>query len=300
MGFLAKLKQMFSSNIVYNSEEDVDLGVLYRNKTTKLKKGAFVLIEDKATCIVVHKGEITDFLYGKGKFRIAQEDMPKLFARAVTPKNEKEKIIKADLYFIKATAVEKFVFFSGKPFIIKSREYGKVSGNVEGLCSVTVTSVQDLFNWLFMIRRHFKTGKIDQIIAEQIGNTVCRALEKAKINVKDMVLRNANVKEYLNIELENAFEPIGLEVRDFDLKGIQFHKKFQDKINAIIQREYEKIDKNQTKYITINMNSAETSSEEKEEELILPNENSDIVCHNCGKSMDRGYRFCPHCGARRE
>ena len=297
MGLLAKLKQMFSSNIIYNPEDDIDLGVLYKNKTTKLKKGAYILIEDKATCIVVYKGNITDYLHGKGKFRIAKEDMPKLFARAVNQKNESDKIIKADLYFIKSTAVNKFLFFSEQMFV-KSREYGKISGKVEGLCSVTVTSVQDLFAWLFMIRRKFKTGRIDQIIAEQIGNTVCKAIEKSKIRVKELVLRNGSINDFLNIELETAFESIGLQVKNFELKGIQFHKKVQDKIDGIIQREYEKIDKNQVKYITVSMDS-NSSTTTSEEELILPNENSDAVCHHCGKKIDKGFGFCPYCGSSR-
>ena len=296
MGLLAKLKAMFSSNIVFSSEDFEELCVLYRNKTTKLKKGAYLLIEDKSVCIVAHKGDITDCLYGRGKFRIAKEDMPKLFSRAINKKNEEDKIIKAELYFIRPQALDKFFFFSDRPFIIKSKDYGRVIGNVEGFCTVSVTSVQDLFSWLFLIRRKFKTGTIDQIVAEQIGNTVCRAIEKSKLGIKDLVLKNSNINEYLDYELEKAFESIGLEVGHFDLKGIEFHKRNQDIVNAMLQREYEKIDKTQVKHITINMNSSSSEAEE----FVLENENADAVCTNCGEVLHESHKFCPKCGSPRK
>ena len=286
---------MFSSNIVYNSENDVLLGVLYKNKATKLKKGAFIVIEDKATCVIVYKSNIMDFLYGKGKFRIANEDMPRLFEKIETTKDKDSKFVKTELYFIKATQVDKFMFCSDRAFKIKSREYGKITGWVEGLCSITITSVKDLFDWLFMIKRKFKNGKIDDIISEQIGNAVCKVIEKSKLDVKDIILNNTNINELLNIELANSFEDLGFEVKNFNLKGIEFHRKVQEKVNAIIQREYEKVDRTKTKYMTI---SSMAGHVETESELVLENENSNKVCTNCGEVLDGGYEFCPHCGSR--
>ena len=292
MGLLAKLKQMFSSNIVYNSENDAEIGVLYKNKATKLKKGSYIVIEDKSTAVIVFKNSIMDYLYGKGKFKVAPEDMPRLFEKAVNERNEEDNTIKVDLYFIKSTSVDKFIFGSSKPFLIKSRDYGRISGQVDGMCDVTITNVKDLFHWLFLIKRHFKSGKIDEIISETIGNAICKAIERSKIDIKDIVLKNANINEYLNIELENAFEDLGFGVKNIYLKGMQFNAKVQDKINAIIQREYEKIDKTQTKYITINT----LVGGEEEKELVLPDENVGVICQNCGKELDPKFEFCPYCG----
>ena len=295
MGFLARLKQMFSNNIVYKDSVDSDLGVLYKNKAVKLRVGAFIVIEDDCTCAIVYKSNITDFLYGKGKFSITSEDMPKLFKK-VELKNAEPKDVKAELYFIKATTKKCFVFASSRPFIVRSREYGKIVGQVEGLCEVTITNAKDFFNWLFLIKRHFKNGKIDAIVSEQIGNAVSRAIEISRVDIKDIVLKNTNINDYLNIELEDTFEKLGFAVKNFYLKGMQFNSKTEDKINAIIERNYEKMDKQETKYITV------TTRAEREmnvnDKSVLDNENNSTICTNCGKMVDKYYEFCPHCGTR--
>lgn len=300
MGFLAKLKQMFSNNIIYKEPEDVNLGVLYKNKAVKMRVGAYLVVEDDCTCVVVYKSSITDFLYGKGKFRIGSDDMPKLFKKALTPKNPDPKDIKAELYFIKSTVKKCFVFASSRPFIIRSKDYGKIVGQVDGLCEVVITNAKDFFNWLFLIKRHFRNGVIDSIVSEQIGNAISRAIESSKVDIQDIVLKNVNINDYLNIELENTFDDLGFAVKNIYLKSLQFNSRTEEKINAIIERNYEKINKTETKYITVTTRAEREDGAETVRELNLENENSDIICHNCGKLVDRGYGYCPYCGSKIE
>ena len=299
MGLLARLKAMFSSNIVYTPSKDEELAVLYKNKTVDLKVGSFVVIEENATCVVVYKGQITDYLYGKGKFRVDKNDFPRLFDSAITEKNPNPNTIPVQLYFVKATDVEKFVFQSTKPFIIRSRDFGKVSGQLEGLCTVTIINVRDFFSWLFMIRKHFKTGKIDNIVAEQIGNLICRVIEKSKLDIKDIVLKNINLNEYINMEIIDSFESLGFAIKGVSLKGMMFNKSAQEKINALIQREYEKVSKTNTKYITISSSGEVVSDVVGQSYNNVPNI-ATITCPKCNGSYSKVYDFCPYCGAKKK
>ena len=287
MGLLAKIKQMFSSNIVYTHDEN-DVVVLYNNKSTKLKVGSYIVIENDCTAMIAYRNNITDYLFGKGKYKVASEDMPKLFLRGASGKKEGARNIKVDLYFVNNNLVERFNFASSRHFVIRSRQYGRIGGQVEGICKLHITSPRALFDWLYIIKRKFKNGKIDKIIGEQIGNAVCRALEKSKIDIKDIVLKNTNINEFLNVELENTFEDLGFEIKDVYLKGIQFDAKVQDKIDAIISKSYESVDKRETRRITVTTVGEDISEAQ-------PAINSQI-CSKCGKEYSNEFDFCPYCG----
>jgi len=299
MGFLAKLKAMFSHNIVYTPSNDEELAVLYKNKSVNLRVGSYIVIEENATCVIVHKGVITDYLFGKGKFRVDRNDLPRLFDAVQSGKNPDRKDIPCEVYFVKANKVEKFAFASSKPFIVRSAEFGKVVGQLEGVCNITITSVRDFFAWLFMIRRHFKTGKIDMIVSEQIGNLICKVIEKSKIDIKDMVLKNINMNEYINMEIIDSFEALGFEISDVALKGMQFKKSIQEKINAMLQREYEKVSKLNKKYITISSNG-EVVTEDSERAYNNVHNVTTTTCNECGGRYSIICEHCPYCGAKKK
>lgn len=299
MGFLAKLKAMFSNNIVYTPSKDEELAVLYKNRSVDLKVGSYIVIEENATCAVVYKGTVMDYLYGKGKFRVDKNDLPRLFDAAITEKNPNPRTIGAELYFVKSNDVEKFAFTSTKPFVIKSRDFGKVSGLLEGWCTISITSIRDFFSWLFLIRRHFKTGKIDSIVSEQIGNLISKVIEKSKLDIKDIVLKNINLNEYINMEIVESFDALGFQIKNVCLKGLTFKKGTQEKINALLQREYEKVSKTATKYITISSSGEAITEASERAGSNMPSITS-ITCAKCGGSYSKVYDFCPYCGAKKK
>ncbi len=299
MGFLARLKAMFSHNIVYTPSADEELAVLYKNKTVNLKVGSYIVIEENANCAIVYKGGITDYLYGKGKYRVDRNDLPRLFDAVVTEKNPDPKFIPAELYFVKCNMVERFNFASTKPFIMRSADFGKVVGQVEGVCNITITSIRDFFHWLFLIRKKFKTGRIDMIVSEQIGNLICKVVEKSKLDIKDIVLKNVNLNEYLNMEIYDSFEALGFEIKDVAIKGMEFKKGMQEKINALIQREYERVSKANKKYITISSAGEVMTEEGRRETSNVPNV-ATTICHNCGGRYNIMCDYCPYCGTKKQ
>ncbi len=251
MGLIAKLKKMFSNNIIYSSENLGDFGGLYLDNSTKLKVGSSIVIEDNTIGVVAYKGEVRDYIHGKGKFRVDERDLPHLFEKAITKKNPEPKKIKADLYFINTNPIEKFGYLGENSFLVRSKTLGKVKGCVEGVCTVQLVSVRNLFDWLFLIKTKWRVGAIERIISREIGNAVARVIEKSKVDIEDIILKKVNINDCINTFLENAFDDLGFKVSNVELIGIEFDKKVQPKVNALIMQEYERVTKSETKYITI-------------------------------------------------
>jgi len=251
MGIIAKLKHMFSNNIVYNSDNLIDLGGLYRDKSTKLKLGSSIVIEDKSVAVISYRGALLEYLHGQGKFRVDKTDMPHLFEKIVTKKDPDPKKVNVDLYFINTNPIVKFGYMGDKSFVVKSKKLGKVTGMVEGVCTLQITNVRNLFDWLYMIRTKWRVGSIEKVISREIGNIISRIIERSKVAVEDIVLKKVNINECINSAIENSFEDLGFKVNEVELIGITFNNKIQPKINALIMQEYERTARAETKYITI-------------------------------------------------
>ncbi|MBQ4558447.1 MAG: SPFH domain-containing protein [Clostridia bacterium] len=291
MGFLSALKQMFSNNIVINPDEYEDVTTLYDGRAVKLKIGANVVIENKATLVVVYKNKPRDIISGKGKYRITEDNFPELFKCINLSKNPKR--IKAKLYFVKSGLIEKFPFASSQNFMVKSKDLGRISGGVEGICKVSINDVKDFMHWLFSIKRSFNVGEIDYLLSCKIGDVISKIIEKSKIDIREIVLRNHNLNEYLNVEVVDIFEKLGFEIKDIEVKGMEFDKKSKYKIDAILERQYERIDKTKSKYMTLT-----TANGDNVMEIARDIEVDMCKCPSCGKEFDTNFDFCPYCGKR--
>ena len=217
--------------------------------------------------------------------------MPNLFKSVISKKNKSPKSIKAKLYFVKIGFVDRFVFQSNCNFVLKSADYGKIVGGVEGICKINIINIRDFFDWLFLNKRDFKVGEIDDLVSAEIGNLICKVLEKSKIDIREIVLRHHNLNEYLDMELNGVFDKLGFEIKDIEVKGMEFNSKSKEKIDAILQRQYERLDRTETKYVTLTT----VNGENKIESFVETNTDYK-TCRNCGNLLQGEYDFCPHCG----
>lgn len=303
LGFFASLKELFNKNI----ECDADMNnhiVFFLKKKKYLYLNKNIMVREGTTCVVVYKSKVCDVIL-PGKYKINEQIIPETCSRAKIEKLSKQgkniKKIRCDLYFLSTKDFKDFDFDSDEPFFLKSRELGRVRGFMKGCCTVRVLDPAVLIKCLIAETGKEKTEDVNNDIGLWIGNKINKKIEKNKIPIENIINNNEYVATIINTELEDAFDNIGIFVKNIKLKAIDFPKKYQKKINdymvshkAIIKPSV--VYNNSQKVAVQNSNSYVSVNNMKNNQI--SNINGFVVCRKCGFKNVSSNNICNNCGNR--
>ena len=233
MDLFLHLKELFNKNI--DCGEDMNNHIVFfmrKKKCLYINKN--IMVRDGSVCVIVYKHRVRDVLL-PGKYKIGEQSIPETYAKAhIDRKNKKGakvRKIRANIYYVNTNEIKSFDFTSNMGFSIKSRETGRVKGLSQGICTLRVIDPAKLIKTLLNYKNKVKSKDAFKIVGWLIGNKINKRIQKDKISV-DMIFNNhEHLNKLLNTGLEDAYDNIGVFVKNIKLKSMNFSKRSQKKIN---------------------------------------------------------------------
>ena len=138
-----------------------------------------------------------------------------------------------------------------------------------------------------------------------VGNRINKRIQKDKIGIDMIFNNNERLNSILNANLEDAYDNVGIFVKDIKLKAICFPKKSQKKINKYLV-EHKKIVKTSSiinlnwqvksnDSVSVTMNRQSNAMQNKQND---PNINGIKICPRCGFKNNSQAVTCRNCTAR--
>lgn len=291
MNLFAGIKKLFNKNI--DCDEDMTNHIVFYLKKKKyLYLNKNIVVRDGSACVIVYKHKVRDVIL-PGKYKINEQSIPVLYSKAKVDKRSKKgakaRRIRADIYYVNTNEIKSFDFDSKECFVIKSKDYGRIKGLSQGLCTLKVIDAGLLVKALLVGRNVVKTKHVHGEIGYIIGNKINKRIHKDKITINMMFNNNDRLNAILNNNLQDSYDNVGLYVKDIKLKAINFPKRSQKKINKYLA-EHKKVVKTSS---LINSNwQVRSNSTEK---VTVQNQNNTIQ-NNPNIQKVNTIKICPRCG----
>lgn len=313
MGLIAKLKSFFNKNI--ECEENMQNHIVFLlEKKRFLYINKNIIVRDGTVCVVVYKSRVADVIL-PGKYKINEQVIPETFHRSKADKvgkhGAKVKRIRVDLYFVNTMERKIFDFDSDEPFLIKSKELGRIKGYLQGTCNIRVIDPAILIKCLINETGKEKNNEVDTDVGLWIGNKINKRIEKNKTTIEMLFNNHDFINAMLNTDLEDAYDNIGIFVKNIKLRAVNFPKKYQKKTNQYLPN----IKKVSTSAIVSNSNIMSNTNSGEVKVAISPNigtrtqssstmQNSQKnlylndfkVCNKCGFKNRIDNNICNNCG----
>lgn len=305
MGILSKLKEMFNKNIECEPCNPTHM-VVFMDKKKYLFLGKNVIVRDNTWLVVAYKSRVTDIIL-PGKYKITEQIIPETYRRAKIEKYRKQgkkiKKIKVDLYLVGDKNYSNFEFLSDEPFLLKSKELGRIKGYMKGECTVKVIDPLAIVKALINETGKEKTAQVAGDIGLWIGNKINKRIEKNKIPIETIINNNDYVNSILNTDLENGYDDIGIFVKNIQCKAIDFPKKHQRKVNEYIASHSTRIKpvfKNMESIKNIEKVSVQNSAvvsinDAMQNSKIHLSSANFITCNRCGFKNTSNSNICNNC-----
>ena len=301
MNMFLALKELLNKNIDCNVDMTNHI-VFFLKKKKYLYLNKNIIVRDGTACVIVYRGKVRDVMI-PGKYKINEQALPNTFEKAKREKANKKKKkirkIRARIYYVNTEEFNGFDFESKKYFVLKPNEIGKIKGLSQGMCSLKIIDAESLIKYLL---RHRKINykKINKNIGIIVGNKINRRIQKEKISIDMLFNNNGKLNELLNTSLEDAYDSVGLYVKNIKLKSINFHKRSQKKINEYI--ESRNVYKTSSTITSANWSVGREvpkvpQSITMQNKQNTPN-NSAKICHRCGFSNSTNAIVCRNCNTK--
>ena len=291
MGLFSYFKKMFNKNIENDEEYDGELVHLYSKNQTYFNIGYNIVVRPGFNAVFVVRDRVTDVL-PSGKYRLSLEGLPITFHKLKLDRIGKKKAptkFKADLYFVNTNPFKDIQFNGSKPYLNKTKEYGRVVAYSEGSLTLQVQEAGDFVSYL-LVDRPFVTNKISLGICKDfVGNAVNKMLEKSNMTIKDIFKSPATAANYVNENINNELKDYGISVSEVQLKSFDIKNKVQQKITENVEEEKtfvedyikvnptSKIDEMEPKFVVENSEESVNQEQTQQEVQSQPEENFDTT-----------------------
>lgn len=295
MGFLKRIKQMFSKNIDCSDQLEGKPFYYYSKKNRQVNVSANIIVPEHYSAVFVCRDKVCDVL-GSGKFPINGATLPKSFERLKLGKaNKKGKFKKkflADIYYISNTLIQDVDFLSYDNYVSKSRKLGKIKAHSQGQFDVEIVDPKKLLKYFLSERPYVDEDLFLDIFGGLVGNYINRLLE---INFDDFyeILvspKVANQKLNVVVDTEDYFSSYGFKISNVRFDSLNVSTKLKKRIE-----EYLSANKG-LDYINIALPSEQNASDERKDEK--ESIKDDRICTKCGNKLSETAIFCEKCGTK--
>ena len=240
MGLISFIKSFFNKDL--ECKEDISNHFVFMFPLVNLiKVDRFITVPNGFEAVFVANDTVCDVLH-EGKHRITNASLPVLFNKLkLNRANKKGKTpskFKCDIYFVNLSDISTN-FIGQNPFVLKSHSFGKVKGFTEGMIDFRVVDSAKLIEFLLMDMPYIKNGKAIEMLSVCAGDEINSILEKGDTNFKDIIMHPNAIHKYLEQEMVDKLDYMGVRVLDAEVTALRLNKKVQEKVNKYLSNQSE-------------------------------------------------------------
>lgn len=305
MGIIKSIKKMFSKNIDCSDILDNTPFHFYSHKSRVVNIGSNIVVRDGFEAVFVCRDKVTETLQA-GKHAIISSNLPKTFKRMhlLTAKNGSfASKFKADIYFVSKNQVRDLKFCGDSPYKTKSKRFGRIKGYPEGYFDLLVTDSQKLLKCLLKERSYVTDEEFLNIMSCEIGNVINEKLMLCGKGFVDIITDSEGVNQMFNSQ-PITLDYLGCEISNVRLISMKIPEQLEAKVSSEIESRRETNSEINGLYGTeLNEMFGNISNVEVEDKHFVEH-NEEVEesgfknCLSCGKTIEKGAKFCPNCGAK--
>lgn len=239
MGFFAKIKNMFLSTITVSPKMTDEFIFAHTYKKTKYKVNKHIEVPVD-WCAVFVCGERACDILETGPHILNFNSIPNTFNKnkmdKVGKNGKTKKKFSADIYFVNMKKFRNIEFITGRKFVIKTMQFGKVKGYVEGCLTMRMLDIETFFRLILMEVPYIKNGYAQRFVMGLVGETINTFMTVSKMDFGDMLVKHREFVQTLSEYVAPRLEECGIEISNLDITSIDLPKKTQLLVNDYITK----------------------------------------------------------------
>lgn len=322
---------LFRLNIVWNDDSKNTLVYKYpfKNGGREVNDKSTLTVKESQVAVFVHKGQIAD-VFGPGLYNLGTEIFP-ILSKLAAWKYGFETPITVDVYFINTKQFTNIKWGTMNPIMMRDPEFGYIRVRGFGAFAFKVYDPGVFLKELFGTNSSFRTDDITGYLKTMLLSSLADVLGESRISAIDLAANTLEFNEIVKANIQGKFREIGLEMTNLFIENMsvpaEVEKALDEKAKlGILRNDTDTLIKisaaEAMKDAAKNpgaggafvgagvgmgagfgmggiMANAFNNSNQTNQPSAQVNENKS-TCTACGKSIAKGSKFCPECGAKQD
>lgn len=242
MGFFSKIKNLFLSTITVSPKMMDEFVYAHTYKRVKYKVNKHLEVPVDWCAVFVCGEKVCDILT-MGEYTLNFNCIPNTFN-----KNKMDKILKngrtkkkfsCDIYFVNMKKFRDIEFITGRKFVIKTADFGKVKGYLEGSLTMRMLDIETFFKLILMEVAYIKNGYAQKFVMGLVGDTINAFMHTSKMDFSSMLTNHRQFVATLSEYVAPRLEECGIEISNLEISSIDLPKKTQLLVNDYIAQHKE-------------------------------------------------------------
>lgn len=319
---------LFRLNILWDDDSKNTLVYKYpfKKQGREVNDKSTLTVKESQVAVFVHKGQIAD-VFGPGYYELKTETFP-ILSKLVAWKYAFENPITVDVYFINTKQFTDVKWGTMNPIMMRDPEFGMIRVRGFGAFAFRVYDPGVFLKELFGTNSSFKTEDITGWLKTMLISSLSDALGESGISAIDLAANTLEFNTIVKAKIQDKFREIGLELTNLFIENMSVPEEVE---RAIDQRSKVGILKNDTDAL-MRINAAEAIkdaannpngagafmgagvgmgagfgmgglmagafSQPAQPAQPAQQPSQGQICSACGKTIAKGSKFCPECGAK--
>ena len=319
---------LFRLNILWNDDSKNTLVYKYpfKKQGREVNDKSTLTVKESQVAVFVHKGQIAD-VFGPGYYELKTETFP-ILSKLAAWKYAFENPITVDVYFINTKQFTDVKWGTMNPIMMRDPEFGMIRVRGFGAFAFRVYDPGVFLKELFGTNSSFKTEDITGWLKTMLISSLSDALGESGVSAIDLAANTLEFNTIVKAKIQDKFREIGLELTNLFIENMSVPEEVE---RAIDQRSKVGILKNDTDAL-MRINAAEAIkdaannpngagafmgagvgmgagfgmgglmagafSQPAQPAQPTQQPSQGQACSACGKTIAKGSKFCPECGAK--
>ncbi len=319
---------LFRLNILWNDDSKNTLVYKYpfKKQGREVNDKSTLTVKESQVAVFVHKGQIAD-VFGPGYYELKTEIFP-ILSKLAAWKYAFENPITVDVYFINTKQFTDVKWGTMNPIMMRDPEFGMIRVRGFGAFAFRVYDPGVFLKELFGTNSSFKTEDITGWLKTMLISSLSDALGESGVSAIDLAANTLEFNTIVKAKIQDKFREIGLELTNLFIENMSVPEEVE---RAIDQRSKVGILKNDTDAL-MRINAAEAIkdaannpngagafmgagvgmgagfgmgglmagafSQPAQPAQPTQQPSQGQACSACGKTIAKGSKFCPECGAK--
>ncbi len=306
-------------NISWTDPTNNTIVYKYECKDDYISKGSALTVRPSQVAIFTTQGHLGD-VFLPGFYKLDSNSIP-VITKLMSWKYGFENPFRSDIFFVNTKQFTNQKWGTVNPIIIRDKDYGAVRVRGFGTYAFRVKDSFVFMQELFGTNSTFKTNDIENYLRSIVTSGISDAIGQSKIPVLDMAGNLLEFGKMVEVELQQTFKDIGLELTKFNFENFSLPEELEKALDE--NTSLSMIRKNMDIYTQKAQADALKDAAKNQGSLggfmgagigmgmgahmgqslanmgkTQPQDSDSSYCHDCGAQVKKGAKFCPECGTK--